>query len=554
MLSVATTQNEINDLSQAGATIWQSMGGTITNLIGTFTPYIGVLMSVLKISKLVNAEKLKQYAAEKRIQAAEATGFKKKLANAAAKMAESAAAIPVAGWAIAAAILAALIGVGIAAAAGAFSDKTEKETAKTEENIQSITQDIYNLNKSAQSIDTVASKFEKLNNKLIKTQDELKEIDTLLGSLEDEGFSAAEIAELKARAKAGDTQGVLDALAAGSARKRNAAAVLNQEKVAQAAYYDNLKGDENAAKRAEAQAIRNEAWMQDVQRRAETLSNENQTILNNFLANASDDSVNQSMLKNAVGSEFKNKATYKKEKEWKSLLQQKKSFKDYDFSHSNLDMIQDAVESGDLATLSAQLDDDQLADIFDILGIDTTYTYGKLSEKFINALDDDSFKKMSTLMDTTSSNWEDYIDAWKDLSSTLDGTIYDLEKMFPELASVLNKYAGVGENGQSSSVLTNAEKIGWSIQDIADLSNIFTDYVKNSADEAIKNTDPTELMEEYAQWVASGFEGALSEAFNDPELLQNLSKIVSTAITDASVKIKNTKELKKNLQDTLSKY
>ena len=98
-------------------------------------------------------------------------------------MAGSAANIPVAGWVIAGVILAALIGVSIGAAvAMANAGNSSKDTAKS---INDMSKSIYELNKKATSLDATISKFDDLDNKILKTNKDLEEMSSLLKSASD---------------------------------------------------------------------------------------------------------------------------------------------------------------------------------------------------------------------------------------------------------------------------------------------------------------------------------------------------------------------------------
>lgn len=95
-------------------------------------------------------------------------------------MAGSAAAIPVAGWVIAAAILAAL---GIAAIVMAVNMSKSSET--TEDSVKKMSAEIYKLTEKANELDSVINKFEKLDNHIIKTTEDLKEMNSLLSAASD---------------------------------------------------------------------------------------------------------------------------------------------------------------------------------------------------------------------------------------------------------------------------------------------------------------------------------------------------------------------------------
>jgi hypothetical protein len=134
---------------------------------------------ILFFEKLINKEKNKQYVQTLRQQAAESKGLKKKLMNAGAAMAESAGKIPYAGWIIAAAILATLCGIAIATAV-ANTQKYEKSAEGTAKKINELSNEIYKLNEQKVAIDNITNSFDKLDNKLIKTKEDLEEMSELL--------------------------------------------------------------------------------------------------------------------------------------------------------------------------------------------------------------------------------------------------------------------------------------------------------------------------------------------------------------------------------------
>ena len=86
---------------------------------------------------------------------------------------------------IATAILAALglaTGLGIAASMGAFNKEEDKEAAN---DINKLSNEIYKLNEKANAINTITENFDRLHNKLIKTNSDLKEMSSLLDQATD---------------------------------------------------------------------------------------------------------------------------------------------------------------------------------------------------------------------------------------------------------------------------------------------------------------------------------------------------------------------------------
>lgn len=139
-----------------------------------------IYLGAIGLQKLLNKLKDSEYMKTKRNQLQEATGIKKKLLSAFVSMADSAAKIPVVGWITAAAILAA---AGIAIAIGAATAKQNaynKSAEGTAEKINDLSAEIYKLNEKAQAIDNITDSFDKLDNKLIKTKEDLAEMNSLL--------------------------------------------------------------------------------------------------------------------------------------------------------------------------------------------------------------------------------------------------------------------------------------------------------------------------------------------------------------------------------------
>lgn len=98
-------------------------------------------------------------------------------------MASSAGAIPYIGWGIAIAILAA-IGIGLAVNASK-QEKYNKSAEGTAESINKLSNEIYKLNEKANAINSITTSFDKLDNKLIKTNADLKEMSSLLDQAAD---------------------------------------------------------------------------------------------------------------------------------------------------------------------------------------------------------------------------------------------------------------------------------------------------------------------------------------------------------------------------------
>jgi hypothetical protein len=104
-------------------------------------------------------------------------------------MASSASSIPVAGWVIAGAILAAILGAAIIGAIGAATQGTfqvgaaDKKREETASEIKALGAEIYKLEESASSIDSLADSFENLGKKVIKSKEDGKAMEEDLAKL-----------------------------------------------------------------------------------------------------------------------------------------------------------------------------------------------------------------------------------------------------------------------------------------------------------------------------------------------------------------------------------
>ncbi len=99
-------------------------------------------------------------------------------------------------WVIAAGILAAAgIAVAVMASKGVFKSDAEKTNNK----INSLNSEIYNLTKTAQSLNTITSSFDDIDKKLIKTNDDLKEMNDLLAQAKD-SLSDEELTDFNSKA------------------------------------------------------------------------------------------------------------------------------------------------------------------------------------------------------------------------------------------------------------------------------------------------------------------------------------------------------------------
>ena len=106
-------------------------------------------------------------------------------------MAGSASAIPYAGWIIAGTILAAILGAALIGAGIAALGKVgalefagaDKRRAETAEGIKQLGAEIYKLEESARSLDTMADGFENLSKKVIKSKEDIQAMEEQLDKM-----------------------------------------------------------------------------------------------------------------------------------------------------------------------------------------------------------------------------------------------------------------------------------------------------------------------------------------------------------------------------------
>ena len=157
---------------------WDSM---ITGATGLITPLIMIWGWYKKIATGINGVIEKKKAEQRQTEANIATDT----TETGIKMASSAATIPVAGWVIAALILAAFglaIGLTIAALSSLGNNKSAENTAKQ---INELSAEIYKLTEKANALNQIADSFDNIDNKLIKTNADLKEMNSLLDQAAD---------------------------------------------------------------------------------------------------------------------------------------------------------------------------------------------------------------------------------------------------------------------------------------------------------------------------------------------------------------------------------
>lgn len=153
-------------------------------MLGGQTAIIAGYKAMVFLKALMGKQDKDAYAAKLKEQAAESSGFRKKLLNAGASMAQSVAAHPFWGWAAALAILAAVgISLGVTIAK---NNTAEKKAERTAESINQLSNEIYKLQEKANAIDQITSSFDKLDNKIIKTKKDTEEMNSLLEQVGDQ--------------------------------------------------------------------------------------------------------------------------------------------------------------------------------------------------------------------------------------------------------------------------------------------------------------------------------------------------------------------------------
>lgn len=190
---IAITEAEIGQLSlqeaQTSMQIAQNGAGfasAIGNALTILTPIMSIMSLILMIQQATNNATLKGIFLKKKENNEEKKGLVTKVSGMFAKIVQafSSGGIPgvIAGIAIATA-LAIGLGVAIAASMGAFSGKTEADRAA--EDINNLSNEIYKLNEKANALNSIADSFDNIDGKLIKTNADLKEMNSLLDQAAD---------------------------------------------------------------------------------------------------------------------------------------------------------------------------------------------------------------------------------------------------------------------------------------------------------------------------------------------------------------------------------
>lgn len=150
---------------------WQGLGSSISNVL---------LHAIPGLTQLITSIQAATAAKKADIPVTEAQGAAAKQSST-GNAANSAAVIPVVGWIIWAIIMGGSLIATIWGAINKFSKTIGGVGTKLDESSAKM----YNLRKEMQAIDTATSTFDKLDNKLIKTNSDLEEMSQLMGEIGD---------------------------------------------------------------------------------------------------------------------------------------------------------------------------------------------------------------------------------------------------------------------------------------------------------------------------------------------------------------------------------
>lgn len=176
------------DILNSQSNLISSIG---TGVIGMLVPLASILGFIKAIGVGIAAAKVYQEALNKGLDKQAAKEARNNALAGAGMFAKVVAAFASLGpWGVVAGIvlgtaLAAAIGVAIAAATGNLPSQQESDAQKTAKDINKLSKEIYELNKKSQELNNVISKFEDLDNKILKTNKDLEEMATLLDSAAD---------------------------------------------------------------------------------------------------------------------------------------------------------------------------------------------------------------------------------------------------------------------------------------------------------------------------------------------------------------------------------
>lgn len=179
--AIATVAKSNIDIANAQQAQLENAGGwlsIISKLIAPFT-------TILFLSRAINNSTKESILLKAKEKTATLAAAAAKKIEAVWSMASSAAKIAIVGFGIAAAILAFFgIAAGIKGIINAQNDYT-KSSEKSSKKIQELGNEIYRLNESISAIDNITSSYDKLDQKLVKTIDDQKEMNELLDQAAD---------------------------------------------------------------------------------------------------------------------------------------------------------------------------------------------------------------------------------------------------------------------------------------------------------------------------------------------------------------------------------
>lgn len=173
---MALLDNQSNILSAIGSSVSGILSITML-LFSVYKSMATISGLIVTLKKKETQERIKNKIAIMKEAAAEKI-------KAAFGMAGSASAIPVTGWVIAAAILAALIGTVI----GVALTKTNNYNAsaeKTADEINQLSNEIYKLETKARSLDNIADSYDKIDKQIIKSKKDQEELNELIDQAAD---------------------------------------------------------------------------------------------------------------------------------------------------------------------------------------------------------------------------------------------------------------------------------------------------------------------------------------------------------------------------------
>ena len=177
------TQLQMMQNSQAGI-----LGGLFNAILIPLRAIQTIGTVINTVQTIFNALKAKEIGLHKKNTAEIAKEGVAKKISAGWGMAGSASAIPYVGWVIAIGIIAAVIGMMIAAAvqSGKTGDKTEDAIAKTREELNQLQADLYNLDSARQNVAKLGDEFESLSNKIVKTTEDLERMEEIAQQINDQ--------------------------------------------------------------------------------------------------------------------------------------------------------------------------------------------------------------------------------------------------------------------------------------------------------------------------------------------------------------------------------